>query len=89
MIIVELSMKIKIGNNILHWFGTHVFSVYILQRLPMMVLRHLGFAGHRYAFIIISFAVTVVLAVWFDFAMKKLDGILFSDKNKLIRRNSL
>lgn len=89
MIIVELSMKIKIDNNILNWFGTHVFSVYILQRLPMMVLRHLGFAGHRYAFIIISFAVTVVLAVWFDFAMKKLDGILFSGKNKLIRRKSL
>ena len=89
MIILAVSMKIKVGNGILNWFGSHVFSVYILQRLPMMVLQKLGVDEHRYAFIIISFIVTVVLAVLFDFAVEKLDRLIYSKKSKTRRKKQV
>ena len=77
-LIVMISLKVKVNNNILQWFGSHVFSVYMLQRIPMIVLSHFGFAlRHRYAFIAISFAATIVLAYLFDLAIEKIDSLIF------------
>lgn len=83
MLLVLVTMKIQIKNPILSWFGSHVFSVYMLQRLPMIFLKHIGFGkSHKYAFILICFAVTVVLSQLFEFAVSKTDRLLFSRKAK-------
>ena len=81
LVLVVLSMKIKIGNRLLQFFGAHVFSIYILQRIPMLLLSHFGYQeGHPYRFVVACLAATLVLAVLFDFATDKLDALLFSPR---------
>lgn len=80
-LILLITMKVKIGNSVLMWFGSHVFSVYILQRIPMITLKHFGLnESHKYAFVIISFCVTIMLAVIFDGGIKKLDALIYERK---------
>ena len=79
-LLVLLTMKLKIGNDILHWFGSHVFSIYILQRIPMMVFQALGMANHRYQFITLSFLATLILAVLFDALLDKLDRLIWGPR---------
>lgn len=65
--IVMITLKVKITNPALEWFGNHVFSIYMLQRLPMILLSHLGIAEqNKYAFLIASLVITVLLAEAFD-----------------------
>ena len=85
LLLVLLTMKLNIGNTILGWFGSHVFSIYILQRIPMIVLRHFGLNANRYSFITLSFLATLVLAVLFDVVMERLDGLLFRTKTPAVR----
>ena len=57
----------RIYNPVLEWLGTHVFSIYMLQRIPMIVLDHLGcIESHKYISLIVVFAVTLPMAVLFD-----------------------
>lgn len=65
--ILLFTMKCSVSGNLLSWFGQHVFSVYILQRIPMMVLDRFGLAEtHKYAFLILSFLITILMAMLFD-----------------------
>lgn len=64
--ILLFSMKIKLTNPLLHFFGSHVFSIYILQRIPMIVLTHLGYNTHRFSFLSLSIVITIILAIIFD-----------------------
>lgn len=77
-----VTMKIKIGNPVLSMFGRHVFSVYILQHIPMTVLKILGFAGNVFVYFFLCLAVTLLMATAFDAVMKKLDAKLFTPKQK-------
>lgn len=82
LLIVIISMKIKINNPMLMFFGKHVFSIYILQRIPMRLLYQFDFNSSPINMFIVSFAVTLFIALAFDAAMKKLDSRLF-DRKKL------
>ncbi len=83
VLIVLATMKVKVGNGILDFFGSHVFSVYILQRIPMIILSKLGLAqSHKYVFVALCFVCTVVMAVLFDLFTDKLDGIIFRKRVK-------
>lgn len=78
LLVVLITMKITFYNAFLTWFGNHVFSVYILQRIPMMILSHLGLAqNHKYVFLIVSFIGTIVLAMLFDWLTGKLHEKLY------------
>lgn len=81
-LLVLLTMKIKPGNSVLTFLGNHVFSIYILQRIPMMVLSRLGFAAKPLQFLALSFACTVVIALLFDKITGKLDPYLFDWSRK-------
>ncbi len=66
-LVVTVTMKLSIGNRVLNFCGDHVFSIYILQRLPMIVLANLGLPkSNKYAFFILSALITVILAYIFD-----------------------
>lgn len=41
-IVILITMKIKISNFILNFCGKHLFSIFMLQRLPMIILSHFG-----------------------------------------------
>ncbi len=72
--VVFITMKVSFQSKVLSWFGEHVFSVYILQRIPMIVLSRCGLAEqNRYGFIIGVIVITIFLALVFDCLVGKLD----------------
>lgn len=76
-LVLLVTMKIGFCNPILTWFGNHVFSVYILQRIPMMVLQHFGLAeSNKYVFLILTLLMTVFLSLVFDYFTGKIDRAL-------------
>lgn len=75
--VIMLTMKIRIYNPVLEWFGAHIFSIYILQRLPMMVLKAYGCVdAHRYLSLIAVFAITVPLALIFEKVTDKMTALI-------------
>ena len=71
-LIVLISMKVSISSPLLDFLGSHVFSIYILQRIPMIVLGQAGFTKiHPYCSLIIVISSTFVLAVLFDWFFEK------------------
>ena len=82
-LVVLFTMKVKIGNPVLSFFGSHVFSIYILQRIPMIIFSKLGLASaNKYLFVVLCFSATVMLAVIFDKLTDKLDRVLFDRRIK-------
>lgn len=77
LLVTVAFMKINVSSSILDWFGEHIFSFFILQRIPMALLKFAGVNKIPVAFIILSFFSTVLLAMLFDTAMDKLDGRIF------------
>ena len=65
LIVVLLTIKVKIGNPILSFFGRHVFSIYMLQRISYIVLS--GLKDNIFLYIISSFAMTIIIAIVFDY----------------------
>lgn len=74
--IALLSMRIRINNGVLRWFGSRVFGVYILQRIPMMLIQHFGGNENYVVFTAVCFAITIVLAEIFERSTGKLDELL-------------
>ena len=67
LLVILVTMKVRIYNRILEWFGMHVFSIYILQRLPMILLDRMGLIdSHKYLCLIAVFALTIPLAIAFE-----------------------
>lgn len=67
LVILLITMKASLNNPVLEWFGSHVFSIYILQRIPMSVLQYLGVATkHKYMFMVLSILATMAIAPIFE-----------------------
>ena len=61
-----VTTKVCFGNKVLHWFGKYLFEIYILQRIPMIILERIGILGsHVYLSFIICLSATIVLAIIF------------------------
>ncbi len=82
-VIVMFMMKVNISSSVLDWFGQHIFSFFILQRIPMIILKSLGYNKDGYFFIIVSFFATIFLAVIFDAFTDKLDSIIFKKRKSI------
>lgn len=78
--VVLLSMRISVNNGVLRWFGKRVFGIYILQRIPMIILSRFGVNDSPFLFSVVCFALTIVLAEVFERAMDKLDIALHLSK---------
>lgn len=82
-LIVMFTMKISLNSLTLSWFGQHVFSIYILQRIPFMVLIRYGyFTEHKYAFLIASLAATIPMALIFEAVTGKLETMIWKPKQR-------
>lgn len=73
VLILLITMKVRLCNGFLTFLGSHVFGIYILQRIPMIVLTHLEMNKNPYIFLILSFLITVPMTLVFDWLMKKID----------------
>ena len=82
MMIVLVSLKLQFDNNFLQFLGNHVFSIYILQQLPMNLLSHYGkIATHPYLCFVIAFICTIFIALVFDKYTAKIDQKIFRKIN--------
>jgi len=80
-LVVLFTMKIAVRSTVLRWFGEHVFSVYIIQRIPFMVFDSMPFFDqHKYMFLVISYAATIPLAIMLDTVTGKLSGLIWREK---------
>lgn len=76
--IILISMKIYINSSVLDWFGYHLFWVYILQRIPMNILKALGISqSHPYLFIMIAVPVTMIMAHYMNILMAKAKKLIW------------
>ena len=72
-----VTMKIQIKSKVLDWFGNHVFSVYIMQRIPMIMLEHIGVtAKYPYMSVIMAFVLTIMVSMIFENIVKKVSAIM-------------
>ena len=82
ILILLFSMKVQIANSILDWFGSHIFSIYMLQRIPMIILDSLGLSSQKYLFVTACFVITIVMVIVFDSITDKLDSLIFKSPKK-------
>lgn len=80
LLIIFLSMRISMNNAVLRWFGKRVFGIYILQRIPMIVLSEFGVESKPVLFTAACIAITIVLAEVFERLMGRLDIALHLSK---------
>lgn len=80
LVVVLLTTKVKLDNPVLRWLGKHSFSIYILQRIPMILFDYLGWDANHLAFLLISLVATLVLSVAYDRFLGALDRRLFVAK---------
>ena len=81
--IVVLSMHVSFHNKMLRWCGQHLFGIYILQRIPMVVFRKLGLADFNiYLYFLFCLAVTIPFAWVFEKYTGKLWSAITSQKKK-------
>ena len=80
--ITLLMMKIQCRSTILDWFGNHIFSFFMLQRIPMRLLEYLNFNKSPYLFMCLALFGTVVLSTIVDEVITKLDKVIFKKRIK-------
>lgn len=76
--VVLATMRIKPGNGALHWIGINAFSIYILQRLVMIVAAKSGLGAHGLAFALVVTPIVMVIAAAFTQITDKMNRALFS-----------
>ena len=80
---IILSMRISFHNKILMWCGQHLFGLYILQRIPMIIFREIGVAEFNiYLYFVLCVAVTVPMAWLFEKCTGKLWNLIAAPKKK-------
>lgn len=74
MLFVMITVKVKLGNRVLTFFGNHIFSIYILQRIPMRILQ--GRFDNTYVYFSVCFVITLLISVLFDYTYHRIrDGL--------------
>lgn len=81
--IVVFSMRVSLHNKVLKWCGQHLFGLYILQRIPMIIFREIGIAEFNiYLYFVLCLVVTVPFAWLFEKYTDKLWKIITAPKKK-------
>lgn len=75
LFLVAVTSRVTIGNRCLAWLGKHSFSIYILQRIPMLFLDHFGVSvRNRWVFVLASAVATGLISWVFDqWIMKRIN----------------
>jgi fucose 4-O-acetylase-like acetyltransferase len=70
-------MKLDLKSNILKWLGENLFWLYILQRIPFMVLQDRIANNYLYIFLCAIFSILLTIIV------KKTLDFVFKSRNKI------
>ncbi|WP_177918926.1 acyltransferase family protein [uncultured Eubacterium sp.] len=87
--ITMFCMKFKIENKIIEFFSKHIFSIFMLQRVPMIILDHFKVSENPYLFVSLSFVFTIIIAVIFDIFTAYTDKLIFSITNQTTKQKPL
>lgn len=83
-VVILVFMKIRLSNVFLNYLGDHVFSIYILQRIPMSILNGTTVSDDLYLYFLRSFIITLFISYYFDkytaAIWKSIDAHLFPQK---------
>jgi membrane-bound acyltransferase YfiQ involved in biofilm formation len=74
------TMVFKIGNPILVFLGKFTFEIYILQRIPMILLKDLF--QNQYVYLAVSFCLTLLLAIAFRKLLDLTDALIYKKGGK-------
>lgn len=75
--IVIVTMRVSLHNKALNWFGAHLFEIYLLHRIPMIILNKLGLIKSIPSIsFIICIAATMVLSFYYSKIYKKVWGFI-------------
>lgn len=77
---VLISMKVQITNRFLHYCGEHLFSLFILQRLPMIALNNSPVEKEPMVYFALCFVLTLLMSAAFDKFTPWLWNTLFGKK---------
>lgn len=77
--VVLTSSWIRISNAALNWLGKNAFTIYIIQRLPMIVLSAWGLNANTFVFVLAAIILTIVLAECLSRLYSALDARLFAN----------
>ena len=79
MMFVLFTMKITLHNSLLEWLGEHIFSIYMLQYIPIGIMMRTGYiqSETRYLFVAVTFVTSCLLASIFQPWSQKLVDRLF------------
>ncbi len=77
-LVVVLSSWIRIGNPVLAWAGKNAFTVYIIQRLPMIVAVALGLDSRPWLFLLFVIPLTFLMAEGLSRLYRTIDPVLFA-----------
>ena len=79
--VTAITMRVRISSKLLQWCGKHLFSLYILQRIPMIALQYLGL-GERS--IPLYFACCVVITVCMVYPFEWVTDQIWNKLDKMI-----
>ena len=72
-IVCWAAMIVQLKSPILTWLGDHIFGIYILQRIPMLLGKHWGWMQSNPIFYgVFCFLATMLLAILFAILLKHL-----------------
>ena len=81
ILVITILIKFNISNTALVLSGQYTFELYILQRIPMILLKHFGLADFNiYIYFISCIVITIALAFIFRKLTNLIDKLLFNKK---------
>ncbi len=80
--VLVLTMRVTLCNRALVWCGEHLFEIYILQRIPMIIFEKIGFVGWN---VYLSFPASLVITIGLALVFGRLTDLLWK---KLTTRKS-
>lgn len=84
LLVTIITTKIKFDNFILRWLGKYSFSIYILQRIPMIVVSNFIPNINAYIFAIVVILLSLILSFVFGFIYNYVDvKLLKKEKTRL------
>ena len=63
LLVTLLTTMVKFDNNVLRWLGKYSFEIYIIQRIPMIILSECGMFRQEEMFFLLTILTTGLLAV--------------------------
>lgn len=78
VLVIVLTTRVKIGNPMLNWLGINAFSIYILQRLAMILASEAGMNNRPLLFMAVVIPASLLIAAVFTAFTSRIDKKLFS-----------